>query len=166
MKAIRLGSMLKHISQKQWMTSSVDPKFLVVVGNSTGRHGVSRGCDFVCEVARGLFQFGVARRGRREYSLHAKALPCPIFCSGGEERACGTIHVRIILSASPGFYLLSCFYLLFLFLLLLLSSFSCRLRGPQFRVQTPFLSRGNNILHIFILHAKVTEMGVTPSSQN
>ena len=64
------------------------------------------------------------------------------------------------------FYLLSCFYLLFLFLLLLLSSFSCRLRGPQFRVQMPFLLRGNNILHIFILHVEVTQMGVTPSSQN
>ena len=67
--------------------------------------------------------------------------------NGHEERACGTICVRIVLSASPGFYLLSCFYLLFLFLLLLLSSFSCRLRGPQFRVLMP----GNIILHIFIL---------------
>ena len=131
---------------------------------SRGRHGVSRGRDFACEVGYGLFLLGVARRGRREYSLHAKALMCQIFCSEGEERAYGTIRVRIVISASPGFYLLSCFYLLFLFLLLLLSSFSCRLRGPRFRVQTPFLSRGNNILHIFILHAEVTKMGVTLSS--
>ena len=71
-----------------------------------------------------------------------------------------------VLSASPVFYLLSCFYLLFLFLLLLLSSFSYCLRGPRFRVQMPFLSHGNNILHIFILHAEVTEMGITPSSHN
>ena len=128
-----------------------------------GRHGVSRGYDFACKIARGMFRFGVARCGRWEYSLHSKALLCPILYSGGEERECGTIRMRIILSTSPGFYLLSCFYLL---LLLLLSSFSCHLRGPRFRVQTPFLSRGNNILHIFILHAEVTEMGVTPSSQN
>ena len=91
----------------------------------------------MCEVAHGLFRFGVARCGRWEYSLHAKASPCPIFCFGSEERACRTIHMRIVLSASPGFYLLSYSYLLFLFLLLLLSSFSSRLRAPQFRVQTP-----------------------------
>ena len=129
-----------------------------------GCHGVSRGRNFACKVARGLFWFGVARRGRREYSSRSKSSPCPIFCSEGEERACGTIRVRIVLCVSPRFYLLSYFYLLFLFLLLLLNSFSCRLRGPRFRVQTPFLSRGNNILHIFILHAEVTEMGITPSS--
>ena len=74
----------------------------------------------------------------------------------------GTIRVRIVLSASPGFYLLSCFYLLFLFSLLLLSSVSCRLRGPRFRVLMP----GDIILHIFILHAEVIEMDITPSSQN
>ena len=110
----------------------------------------------MCEVACGLFQFGDARRGRREYSLRAKASLCPIFCSGGEEQVCGMIRVRIVLFASPGFYLL------FLFLLLFLSSFSCCLHGPRFRVLTP----GNIILHIFILHAEVTEMDVTPSSQN
>ena len=120
----------------------------------------------MCKVGRGMFLLGVAHRGRWEYSSCAKALLCQIFCSGGEERACGTIRVRIVLSASPVFYLLSCFYLLFLFLLPLLSFFSCCLRGPQFRIQTPFLSRGNNILHIFIFHAEVTEMGITPSSQN
>ena len=138
--------------------------------NNRGRHGVSRGRDFT---------FDVARRGRREYSLHAKASPCPILCSGGEdggeeracgsggeEQVCGTICRRIALSTSPGFYLFSCFYLLFLFLLLLLSSFSCHLCGLRFRVQMPFLLRGNNILHIFILHAEVIEMGVTPSPQN
>ena len=73
---------------------------------------------------------------------------------------------RFVLSASPGFYLLSCFYLFFLFLVLLLSSFSCRLHGPRFCIRTPFLLRGNYILHIFILHAEVTKMGITPSSQN
>ena len=84
-----------------------------------------------------------------------------------ERFACDSFYLHLlVLSASPSFYLLSCFYLLFLFLLLLLSFFSCHLRGPRFRVQTPFLSRGNNILHIFILHAEVTEMGITPSSQN
>ena len=107
-----------------------------------GRYGVSRGRDFACEVGRGLFLLCVACRERREYSLCTKASPCQIFCSGGEEQACGTIRVRIVLSTSVVFYLLSCFYLFFLFLLLLLSSFSCRLRGPRFRVQMPFLSRG------------------------
>ena len=124
-----------------------------------GRHDVSKGRDFACEVGCDLFQLGVARRGRREYSSLAKALLCQIFCSRGEKRACGTIRVQIVLSASPVFYLLSCFYLLYLFLLLLLRSFSCRLRGHSYLT-------GNNILHIFILHAEVTEMDVTPSSQN
>ena len=49
------------------------------------RHGFSRGRDFVCEVGRGLFWLGVAHHGKREYSLCAKAFPCQIFCSGGEE---------------------------------------------------------------------------------
>ena len=57
------------------------------------------------------------------------------------------------------FYLLSCLYLL------LLSFFSYRLRliGP-FNYRE--LRLGNNILHIFILHAQVIKMGVTPSSHN
>ena len=70
---------------------------------------------------------------------------CQIFCSGGEERACGTICVQIVLSASPIFYLLSCFYLLFLFLLLLLSSFpivfvvlGLGFRCPSYRVVITF----------------------------
>ena len=50
-----------------------------------GRHGFSRGQDFACEVGRGLFRLGVAHRGKREYSLRAKASPCQIFCSEGEE---------------------------------------------------------------------------------
>ena len=50
-----------------------------------GRHGFSRGRDFACEVGRGLFRLGVAHRGKREYSLCAKASPCEIFCSGCEE---------------------------------------------------------------------------------
>ena len=131
-----------RVSPRRW-TSSIN----------RDRHGVFRGRDFACEVERGLFLLGVACRGRWEYSLHVKASPYQIFCSGGEERACGMICVRIISSISSVFYLLSCFYLLFLFLLLLLSSFFCRLRGPRFRVQTPFLLHGNNILHIFILHS-------------
>ena len=55
------------------------------------------------------------------------------------------------------FYLLSCFYLL------LLSFFSCRLRliGPS-TAQSYLPS--NNILHIFILHAQVIKMGVTPTN--
>ena len=110
----------------------------------------------MCEVGRGLFLLGVARRGRWEYSLHAKASPCQTEVK----------NERVERFACESFYVLSCFYLLFLFLMLILSSFSYHLRGPRFRVQTPFLSHGNNILHIFILHAKVTEMGVTPSSQN
>ena len=45
----------------------------------------------------------MAHRGKREYSSHAKASPCQIFCSGGEERACGGLHVRIVLSVAPVF---------------------------------------------------------------
>ena len=51
------------------------------------------------EVGRGLFWLGVTHRGKREYSLYAKASPCQIFCSGGEERVCGDLRVQIILSA-------------------------------------------------------------------
>ena len=65
-------------------------EFFIVAGGTLqvyirGCHGVSRGCDLACEVAHGLFWFGVARCGRWEYSLCAKASQCPIFCSGGEE---------------------------------------------------------------------------------
>ena len=80
--------------------------------------------------------------------------------NGGKEGALGGLPVRIFLFvALVFFYLLSCFYLL------LLSFFSCRLRliGPS-TVQN-YLP-GNNILHIFILHAQVIKMGVTPSSHN
>ena len=61
--------------------------------------------------------------------------------------------------------LLLFFYLLFFFYLLLLSFFSCHLRliGPS-TVQS-YLP-GNKILHIFILHAQVIKMGITPSSHN
>ena len=61
--------------------------------NNRCHHGIFRGRNFACEVARGLFWFGDGHRGRQEYSLHAKASPCPIFCFGGEEQACGTIRV-------------------------------------------------------------------------
>ena len=53
----------------------------------------------MCEVGHGLFRLSVAHREKREYSLHAKASPCQIFCSGGEERACGGLRVRIVLFA-------------------------------------------------------------------
>ena len=66
---------------------------------------------------------------------------------------------RVKAFACELFYLLSCLYLL------LLSFFSCHLR-----IIGPFnygeLLPGNNILHIFILHAQVIKMGITPSSHN
>ena len=69
-------------------------------------------------------------------------------------------------SRANRFICFCCFLFALLFLLLLLSSFSCRLSGPRFRIQMSFLSRGKNILHIFILHIEVIEMGITPFSQN
>ena len=62
-----------------------------------------------------------------------------------EAFACESFYLLLLF-----FYLLSCFYLL------LLSSFSCA---------QSYLP-GNNILHIFILHAQVIKMDVTPSSHN
>ena len=124
-----------------------------------GRHGFSKGRDFVCEVGCGLFQSGVAHCGKWEYSLHVKACPCQIFCFGGEERACGGLRVRIVLSAAPVF--LSAL----LFVSATLEFFSCRLHliGP---FNCAELLPDNNILHIFILHTQIIKMGITPSSHN
>ena len=36
-----------------------------------------------------------------EYFSHTKASSCQIFCSGGEEQACGGLRVQIILSVAP-----------------------------------------------------------------
>ena len=68
--------------------------------NIRGCHGFSRGRDFACEVGCGLFRLGVAHREKWEYSLHAKASLCQIFCSEGVERACGGLRMRIVLFAT------------------------------------------------------------------
>ena len=116
------------------------------------RHSFSRGRDFACKVGCGLFRLGVAHREKQEYSSYAKASLYQIFCSEGEEQ-------RVEAFACGSFYLLSCLYLL------LLSFFSCGLRliGP---FNCTELLLDNKILHIFILHAQVIKMDVTPSSHN
>ena len=71
--------------------------------STRGRHGFSRGRVFACEDGCGLFRLGLAHRGKREYSLPTKASPCQFFCCGGEERACGGLCLRIVLSPTPVF---------------------------------------------------------------
>ena len=63
-----------------------------------GRYGFFRGRDLACEVGCGLFQLGLAHRGKWEYSLYAKSSLCQFFYCGGEERVCGGLRVRIVLS--------------------------------------------------------------------
>ena len=53
----------------------------------------------MCKVGRGLFELGLAHRGKQEYSLYAKASPCQIFYFGGEEQTCEGLCMRIVLSA-------------------------------------------------------------------
>ena len=86
--------------------------------------------------------------------LHANSSVAEVKNERVEAFACELFYLLLLF-----FYLLYCFYLL------LLSFFSCCLHliGPS--TAQSYLP-GNNILHIFILHAQVIKMDVTSSSHN
>ena len=93
--------------------------------------------------------------------LHANSSVAEVKKEHVEAFACESFYLLLLFfyRLLLFFYLLSCFYLL------LLSFFSCRLRLIGSSTVQSYLP-DNNILHIFILHAQVTKMGITPSSHN
>ena len=86
--------------------------------------------------------------------LHAKSSTPDVKNERVKAFACEPFYLLLLF-----FYLLSCLYLV------LLSFFSCRLRLIG-SFNCAELLPSNKILHIFILHAQVIKMSVTPSSHN